>query len=37
MVCALFSVNLDEVHKQAISQKLLSVPRPDSYRRGALT
>ena len=34
MVYALFSDNLDEEHKKALAQKLLSVPRPDSFRCG---
>ena len=34
LVYALFSDNFDEEHKKAFVQKLLSVPRPDSFRRG---
>ena len=32
VVYALFSDNLDEEHKTALAQKLLSVPRPHSFR-----
>ena len=34
VVYALFSDNLDEELKKALAQKLLSGPRPDSFRRG---
>ena len=34
MIYALFSDNLDEEHKKSFAQKLLSVPRPNSFRRG---
>ena len=35
-IYALFSDNPDEEHKKALAQKLLSVPCPDSFRRGSL-
>ena len=33
VIYALFSDNLDEKHETALLQKLLSMPRPDSFRR----
>ena len=33
VVYALFSANLDEKHKKALVQKLLTVPRAESFRR----
>ena len=37
LIYALFFDNLDEEHKKALAQNLLSIPHPDFFRRGPPT